>query len=84
MGCESEGVWRFFGSVDIQEASGYCGKCLKQVAVGRQGINHVPHLVLTLLAGVWAVFWIRDACRQRNWRCLECGATVYKIMSDPF
>jgi len=68
----------------FQEASGYCGKCLKQVAVGRQGINHRPHLILTLLTGVWAIFWIRDARRQRNWQCLECGATVYKIMSNPF
>ncbi len=68
----------------FQEASGYCGKCLKQVAVGRQGINHTPHLILTLLTGVWVIFWIRDARRKREWQCLECGATVYKIMSNPF
>jgi hypothetical protein len=68
----------------FEEASGYCGKCLKQVPVGRQGINHVPHLILTLLTGLWAIFWILDARKQRPWLCLECGAPVYKIMSDPF
>jgi len=68
----------------FEEASGYCGKCLKQVPVGRQGINHVPHLILTLLTGLWVFFWIRDARRAHEWRCLDCGATVYKIMSDPF
>ncbi len=68
----------------FEEASGYCGKCLKQVAVGRQGINHVPHVILTLMTGFWAIFWVRDARRTREWRCLNCGTTVYKIMSDPF
>jgi len=68
----------------FEEASGYCGKCLKQVPVGRQGINHWPHLILTLITGLWAIFWILDARRERHWQCLECGATVYKIMSNPF
>jgi hypothetical protein len=68
----------------FQEASGYCGRCLRQVPVGRQKINHVPHLILTLMTGLWVIFWIRDARRPRQWRCLDCGATVYKIMSNPF
>ena len=68
----------------LEEASGYCGRCLRQVPVGRQGINHVPHLILTLMTGLWAIFWIRDARRPHEWRCLDCGATVYKVMSNPF
>jgi hypothetical protein len=68
----------------FEEASGYCGTCLRQVPVGRQAINHVPHLILTLLTGVWPIFWVRDARRERPWQCLECGATVYRIMSNPF
>jgi hypothetical protein len=68
----------------FEEGSGYCGKCLRQVAVGRQRIRHGPHLILTLLTGLWAVLWIRDARRSRPWKCLDCGATVYKIMSNPF
>jgi hypothetical protein len=67
-----------------EEASGYCGRCLRQVPVGRQGINHVPHAILTLLTGLWAILWIRDARRKGPWQCLECRAPVYKIMSNPF
>ncbi|KPL24629.1 MAG: hypothetical protein AMJ75_03235 [Phycisphaerae bacterium SM1_79] len=65
----------------FEEGSGYCGKCLRQVPVGRQRINHLPHLILTLLTGLWVIFWIRDARRICYWRCLECGANVYKIMA---
>lgn len=68
----------------FEEASGYCGKCLRQTAVGRQGINPVPHLILTLLTGLWAIVWICEARRAREWRCLDCGSTVYRIMSNPF
>jgi hypothetical protein len=67
----------------FEEASGYCGKCLRQTPVGRQGINHLPHLILTLLTGLWAIVWIYDARRTREWRCLDCGSTVYRIMSNP-
>jgi len=74
-------AWRFSR---FEEASGYCGRCLRQVPVARQGINHVPHAILTLMTGLWAIFWIRDARRPRQWRCLECGTAVYKIMSNPF
>ncbi|MGE5294256.1 MAG: hypothetical protein ACM3VT_05455 [Solirubrobacterales bacterium] len=78
-------MWSALRFSRFEEASGYCGKCLRQTAVGRQAIHHAPHVVLTLLtAGLWAIVWIRDARRPREWRCLECGATVYRIMSNPF
>lgn len=65
----------------FEETRGYCGKCLRQVPVGRQGINHLPHLLLTLLTGLWVILWLWDARRTRRWQCLECGAAVHKIMS---
>ena len=65
----------------FEEASGYCGKCLKQVPVFRVKIFHLRYLFLTLVtAGVGAVFWIRQLRKERPWNCLDCGATVYKIM----
>jgi hypothetical protein len=68
----------------FEEGSGYCGKCLSQAALGRRALNHTPHLLLTLLTcGLWAILWIRDARRAAEWKCLECGATVYKLMSTP-
>lgn len=68
----------------IEEASGYCGRCLKQTPVRRVRVRHWPHAVLTVLTGVWAVVWIIDARRVRRkykWRCMNCGADVYRIMA---
>ncbi|MHC4755888.1 MAG: hypothetical protein ACYTBP_12170 [Planctomycetota bacterium] len=66
----------------FEEGSGYCGRCLKQVPVGRRRINHFPHILLTVCtAGIWAIVWIRRARRQSNWVCLDCGEEVYRIMS---
>lgn len=66
----------------IEEGSGYCGKCLRQVAVQRVRVNHLPHLLLTFLTlGIWSIKWILDSYEVHHWKCLECGATVYKIMN---
>jgi hypothetical protein len=68
----------------IEEASGYCGKCLKQSAVRRVRVRHVPHLILTLFTGLWVIVWVIDARKVKKtsqWRCLKCGAEVYKIMA---
>jgi hypothetical protein len=68
----------------FEEACGGGDRCLQQVPVGRQRINHLPHLILTLRPGVWVFLWIWDARREHAWQCPECGATVHKIMSHPF
>jgi len=66
--------------VRFEERTGYCGKCLKEVPVYRPRIKHWPHLVLTLLTGFWVIFWIRDARKVYEWKCLDCGETVYKVV----
>ncbi|UCG47041.1 MAG: hypothetical protein JSU94_16270 [Phycisphaerales bacterium] len=71
-----------FRSNWFEEASGYCGRCLSQAPVGRRSINHTPHLLLTLVTcGVWAVFWVQAVRSLKPWKCLKCGAAVYKLMS---
>ena len=68
----------------IEEASGYCGRCLKQSAVRRVRVRHISHLILTLFTGLWVIVWVIDARkvkRKSQWRCLKCGSEVYKIMA---
>jgi hypothetical protein len=68
----------------IEEASGYCGRCLKQSPVRRVTVRHTVHLILTLLTGLWVIVWVLDARKVKKkctWRCLKCGAEVYKIMA---
>lgn len=65
----------------IEEASGYCGKCLKQVAVRRIKVRHLLHLIITLLtAGLWLIIWLREINKNHQWHCMRCGTIVYKIM----
>lgn len=66
----------------MELTEGYCGKCLKQVVIGRPRINHLPNLILTLLTGFWIIFWIRDARKEYEWKCAECGEVVYRTMSN--
>jgi len=59
----------------VQEASGYCKRCNKQVMIRRKGTNHVLHLLLTLFtAGLWLLIWIPASIRIGGWRCVQCGA----------
>jgi len=56
--------------------SGFCKKCCKQTKVEKGGVNHIPHLLGTLLtAGIWFPFWFL-ACLFGEWRCVTCG---YKV-----
>ncbi|MBC8481332.1 MAG: hypothetical protein H8D47_01540 [Planctomycetes bacterium] len=65
-----------------EEASGYCGKCLKQVPVVREKTNILPNVLLTLLTcGLWVIFWIKIAKKLGPWYCFDCGGEVYKVMN---
>ncbi len=61
----------------VQEASGYCGECDRQVLVRRPGTNHLLHLVLTVLsAGLWLIVWLGVSVKFGGWRCSRCGLKV--------
>ena len=60
----------------VQEKSGFCSVCDKQVMVRREGTNHVLHLILSVLtAGLWIIIWILAAIKIGGWRCTQCGST---------
>ncbi len=58
----------------VQEATGFCKGCNRQVMIRRQGTNHILHLLLTVLtAGLWLVIWILVSIKMGGWRCSLCG-----------
>ena len=68
--------------IKFEEGSGYCGNCLKQVPVSRARIRHLPYVLFIIATlGLGVVIWIRDARKEHPWKCLDCGAEVYKIMN---
>ncbi|MFA5422917.1 MAG: hypothetical protein WC374_03580 [Phycisphaerae bacterium] len=67
----------------IEEASGYCGRCLRQVPVRRLTAKRWV-LALVPLLGLWIILWVLDIGRVKSeskWKCTNCGADVYRIMT---
>ena len=59
-----------------EKKGGFCEVCNKRVVVFRKGINHLLHLILTILtSGFWLIVWIALVVRVGGWRCSECGST---------
>jgi hypothetical protein len=58
----------------MQESSGYCGQCQKQVMIRRPTANHTVHLLLSLISmGLWLPIWVLSAVQFGGWRCTACG-----------
>jgi len=62
--------------MSVEEKSGMCATCNKQVMVRRKGTNHLLHLVLSVLTGgFWIIVWILASVKFGGWRCTQCGGT---------
>jgi hypothetical protein len=61
----------------VEEGSGYCRDCGRNVLVRRTTPNHVLHLLVTLfLCGLWLPVWALIAVfGGGSWRCTQCGST---------
>jgi hypothetical protein len=56
--------------------SGWCYRCERRTALERRGINHVLHLLLSIVtAGIWVIVWILCGLAREPWRCRICGTT---------
>lgn len=65
-----------------QYKSGFCKTCNEPRKVSRPKINHVLHLLLSLVTfGLWAIIWIGISIRVGGWRCDTCGSTKVKSVS---
>lgn len=62
----------------IKEKSMFCKNCSKYVMVRKYGLNHIFHLILSLItAGFWLIIWLLLIILNsfKNYRCTQCGST---------
>jgi hypothetical protein len=58
------------------QTSGWCHVCQQQRMMTKPKINHVLHLILTLVTlGLWSLVWITLAIinASKGSRCVQCG-----------
>lgn len=59
----------------MQYKSGFCKKCDENRKVERPGVNHILHLLLTIVTGgLWLIVWLGVSIRFGGWRCSTCGS----------
>lgn len=56
--------------------TGYCQNCKKQVLILKKDVNHLLHLILTIITGgIWLIIWMVVGSGG-DWRCSLCGNKV--------
>lgn len=63
------------------QLSGWCKYCQQQQLMVKPRINHVLHLILTLVTlGVWGIVWIGLGLMSalKRYRCSQCGTPAGK------
>lgn len=57
-----------------EQTARLCSSCREQRLHIRQGVNHLLHLLLTLVTGgLWIVGWLIALGLKPGWRCSQCG-----------
>ena len=64
--------------MSLDHTQKHCSTCGDSVLAQRPGINHILHLLLTIVTGgIWAIVWILVAIfKFGGWRCTQCGRAV--------
>ena len=52
-----------------------CEQCDKETRHLIEKPNHVAHVILTILTGVWLLMWMAAFAQKHTAKCLECGTT---------
>jgi hypothetical protein len=63
--------------VSVKQSSAYCNVCLRQSLFQKPKINHILHLILSIVAlGFWVFVWITLAIinATKPVRCVTCGS----------
>ncbi len=58
---------------------GYCRVCEGNRKLERPRVNHVLHLILSIVTfGIWILVWLLVGVFKQNWRCADCGSKKVK------
>lgn len=60
----------------MKETGKFCKTCNRQVLARKNKINHIFHLLLSLLTCVWFPVWFVLSTRKNPWRCTQCGSEL--------
>ena len=69
----------------MQNNTGFCKHCKKQVLVVKEERNNVLHLFLSIVTcGIWLIIWLillfdQGGLIGRKWRCSVCGRKVEQV-----
>ena len=69
----------------VRERAGHCPRCGAARLGRRRRPNHLLHLVLTLLTGLWVLIWIWSAITSESdpYRCVFCGTPLRPRSDKP-
>jgi hypothetical protein len=65
-------------------SSGHCNECNTNRRLERKSTNHILHLFITIILGVftngigsivWIFVWILCSIKIAGWQCSICGST---------
>jgi hypothetical protein len=65
--------------VSVKQSSAYCHVCQRQSLFQKPRINHVLHLILSIVTlGLWLIVWLILGIinASKSPRCTTCGATM--------
>jgi zona occludens toxin (predicted ATPase) len=65
--------------VSVKQSSAYCHVCQRQSLFQKPRINHVLHLILSIVTfGFWLIVWaiLGIINSSKSPRCTTCGSTV--------
>lgn len=72
--------------MSVVQTSAYCPTCQRQSNFQKPRINHVLHLILTLVTlGLWGFVWIALGIgnASKSVRCVTCGSTPGRLPQVP-
>ena len=67
----------------LEYKSGVCDSCREVRKVFRDKPNHLIHLLLTVMTGIWIFVWLFLTLRSGSWRCDHCGGTGHRCHQAP-